>query len=171
MPEEKVSRRKFLQTAAATGIVGFGIGAGVGYGASKLTMPPPGVAKTLTLTETVTAGKPAAGVPKEPLKVGVISWFTGPSTMVGEAVLGGAQFAADVINAGGGVLGRKIEVVKRDAGSTDVTVEAYRRFVMEDKVDLVVGRYRRFKCKCHNVARGAAEGPLVLAVLNNRGNG
>ncbi|MGQ9544120.1 MAG: ABC transporter substrate-binding protein, partial [Candidatus Bathyarchaeia archaeon] len=56
-----------------------------------------------------------------------------------EACLGGAQFAADVINKGGGILGRKIEVLKRDAGTPEVTVDAVRRFVLEDKVDLMAG--------------------------------
>ena len=141
--EKKISRRSFAKTAAA-GIVGFGIGAGVGYGASQMMAPPsaPGATTTVTTTRTVTAGAPGktpAAVPSDPIKLGVISWFTGAATMVGEACLNAANFAADVINAGGGILGRKIEVHKRDAGAPDVTVEAYRRFVMEDEVDLVVG--------------------------------
>jgi len=134
----KSSRRDFVKTAAA-GIVGFGVGAGVGYGASQMMGPAPGVAPAATVTQTVGAGKTPKGVPTTPIKMGIVSWFSGPATMVGEAVLGGAQFAADVINAGGGILGRKIEVKKRDAGTPDVTVEAVRRFVMEDKVDLMAG--------------------------------
>jgi len=134
---EKASRRDFVKTAAA-GIVGFGLGAGVGYGASQMMAPPPGVARTVTVTQTA-AAKPPKGVPKEPIKIGIASWFTGPSTMVGEACLGGAQFAADEINKAGGILGRKIEVLKRDIGTPDVTVEAVRRYVLEDKVDLMAG--------------------------------
>jgi len=133
---EKSSRRDFVKTAAA-GIVGFGLGAGVGYGASRIAAPPPEL--TPTGTETLGPGKTPKGVPKEPIKLGIVSWFTGPSTMVGEACLGGAQFAADVVNQAGGILGRKIEVLKRDAGTPDVTVDAVRRFVLEDRVDLMAG--------------------------------
>jgi branched-chain amino acid transport system substrate-binding protein len=143
MSENKISRRSFAKTAAA-GIIGFGVGAGVGYGASQMMAPPgaPGATTTVTSTKTVTAGAPGktpAAVPTDPIKLGVISWFTGAATMVGEAELNAANFAADTINAGGGILGRKIEVHKRDAGAPDVTVEAYRRMVMEDEIDLVIG--------------------------------
>ncbi|MBS7625872.1 ABC transporter substrate-binding protein [Candidatus Bathyarchaeota archaeon] len=132
----KTSRRDFVKTAAA-GIVGFGVGAGVGYGASQMMAPPTGVAPTVT--KTVELGKTPRGVPKEPIKIGIVSWFTGPSTMVGEACYGGARFAADEINKAGGILGRKIEVLKRDCGTPEVTVDAVRRFVLEDKVDLMGG--------------------------------
>ncbi|MEM3380739.1 MAG: ABC transporter substrate-binding protein, partial [Candidatus Bathyarchaeia archaeon] len=52
---------------------------------------------------------------------------------------GAARFAADEINKAGGILGRKIEVLKRDCGTPEVTVDAVRRFVLEDKVDLMGG--------------------------------
>jgi branched-chain amino acid transport system substrate-binding protein len=128
--EQKISRRSFLQTAAA-GVVGLGVGAGIGYGVSRMAAPPPELVTEPT--------KPVKDVPKDPIKLGIISWFTGPAAMVGEAVHNAAEMTTDVINTGGGILGREIEILKRDAGPTDVTVEAYRRYVLEDEVDLVVG--------------------------------
>jgi branched-chain amino acid transport system substrate-binding protein len=138
LSEEKVSRRGFAKTAAA-GIAGLAIGAGIGYGASTMIAPPTEVAKTLTLKETVTAGKPARGVPKEPLKLAFIGFFTGAAAALGEHTYDMVNMTADIINQGGGILGRKIETQRRDAGTTDVTVEALRRAVLEDECEIIVG--------------------------------
>jgi branched-chain amino acid transport system substrate-binding protein len=123
----ETSRREWLRYVGV-GILGASIGASVTYGTS-----PERYVESPESIETTRA------VPSEPLKLGVVSWFTGPSAMVGEACYNAAVMTAEVINEGGGVLGRKIEVIKTDAGAADVTVEAVRRFVLEDNVDLMAG--------------------------------
>ena len=48
------------------------------------------------------------------LKIGVIGPFTGPSADFGVPMLNGILQAVDEINAVGGYLGRKLEVVRKD---------------------------------------------------------
>lgn len=48
------------------------------------------------------------------LKIGVIGPFTGPSADFGVPMLNGIQLAVDEINAVGGYLGRKLEIVRKD---------------------------------------------------------
>src|SRR6476619_3498769 len=48
------------------------------------------------------------------VKIGVIGPFTGASADFGVPMLNGIQMAVDEINAVGGYLGRKIEIVRRD---------------------------------------------------------
>jgi branched-chain amino acid transport system substrate-binding protein len=121
------SRRDWLRYAGA-GILGAAIGASATYGTSPERY-----------AERPTGPRTKGVVPTAPIKLGIVSWFSGPSAMVGEACYNSAIMAADAINAGGGILGRRLEVIKRDAGAPDVTVEAVRRFVLEDKVDLMAG--------------------------------
>jgi branched-chain amino acid transport system substrate-binding protein len=49
-----------------------------------------------------------------PLKLGVIGPFSGPSADFGRPMLHGVQLAVDEINAVGGYLGRRIELVIKD---------------------------------------------------------
>ncbi len=78
------------------------------------------------------------------LKIGVISCLSGPAVGWGNAVLHGAQMAADVVNAKGGltVNGKKyrVKIVAYDdlyTGQGGVT--AANRLIFEDKVKFIVG--------------------------------
>src|SRR5262245_43494808 len=53
------------------------------------------------------------------IKIGVYSPFTGGSSPMGLSMRDGARIAAEEINAAGGVLGRKIELVERDDQATN----------------------------------------------------
>jgi ABC-type branched-subunit amino acid transport system substrate-binding protein len=59
------------------------------------------------------AAAPAA-LAQETIKIGVPVPLTGGYSMAGKDILNGAQLAADDINAKGGVLGKKIEIVPQD---------------------------------------------------------
>jgi branched-chain amino acid transport system substrate-binding protein len=50
----------------------------------------------------------------DPIRVGVTGPFTGGSSPMGLSMREGIRIAADQINAGGGILGRQIELVERD---------------------------------------------------------
>lgn len=63
------------------------------------------------------AGGGAAGGP--PIKIGVYGPFTGGSSPMGLSMRDGVRLAADEINARGGVLGRKLELVERDDQATN----------------------------------------------------
>jgi branched-chain amino acid transport system substrate-binding protein len=72
---------------------------------------------------------------QEPIKLGVVGPHTGPAANDGLSTLVGAQVAAQEINAGGGVLGRKIEIVAADTrGVPAESVSAYKKVVIQDKV-------------------------------------
>jgi len=51
----------------------------------------------------------------EPIKIGFPIPLSGPTAVYGEPVLKGAELAVSEINAKGGVLGRKLELLSRDS--------------------------------------------------------
>ena len=55
-----------------------------------------------------------AAVAQEPIKIGVTQPLTGAFAASGNYVAQGAKIAEDAINAQGGVLGRKIQLVIED---------------------------------------------------------
>jgi len=55
-----------------------------------------------------------AALAADPIKVGVSGPFTGGSSPMGVSMRDGVRLAVDEINAGGGVLGRPIQLVERD---------------------------------------------------------
>ncbi len=75
---------------------------------------------TLTLsTSSLVNAQTLASV--QPVRIGMIGPFTGPSSDFGVPMLRGAQLAVDEINAVGGYLGRPLElVIKDDEGKPDV---------------------------------------------------
>src|SRR5260370_37089506 len=82
---------------------------------------------------------PAHAQSGEPIKIGVIAEV---QSIAGAATPGGAQIAADEINAKGGILGRKIEIVTYDNKSSSAdSVRAFQRAVSEDKVAAVIASY------------------------------
>ena len=82
---------------------------------------------------------PANAQSNEPIKIGVIAEV---QSIAGASTPGGAQIAADEINARGGVLGRKIEIVTYDNKSSSAdSVRAFQRAVSEDKVSAVIASY------------------------------
>ena len=73
------------------------------------------------------------------LKIGVIGPFTGGSADFGTPMRNGIQQAVDEINAVGGYLGRKLElVIKDDQGNPDVGLKASQELVAE-KVAATIG--------------------------------
>jgi branched-chain amino acid transport system substrate-binding protein len=82
---------------------------------------------------------PAFAQSGDPIKIGVIAEV---QSIAGAATPGGAQIAADEINAKGGILGRKIEIVTYDNKSSSAdSVRAFQRAVSEDKVSAVIASY------------------------------
>ena len=86
---------------------------------------------------------PSAAPPAAPaantLKIGVIGPFTGGSADFGLPMLNGIEQAVDEINAVGGYLGRKLEIVRKDdQASPDVGVRLSQELVAE-KVVATIG--------------------------------
>src|SRR6201985_195798 len=110
-----------------------------------------------------------------PIKIGVIAEV---QSIAGAATPGGAQIAADEINAKGGVLGRKIEIVSYDNKSSSAdSVRAFQRAVSEDKVSAVIASYISevvlalepwaARLKMPLITPGAAANEITKAVHND----
>jgi len=93
------------------------------------------VAGSLLVASSTTARAQANG----PIKIGVIAEV---QSIAGAATPGGAEIAAEEINAKGGVNGRKIQIVTYDNKSSSAdSVRAFQRAVSEDKVSAVIASY------------------------------
>ncbi len=73
-----------------------------------------------------------------PVKIGLLATLEGPFAAGGADGMRGAELA--VQQRGGVVAGRKIEIIKASSNATpDVAVNAVRKLVEQDKVDIMVG--------------------------------
>lgn len=94
------------------------------------------VAAAVTLSMTVAAGAQAA----EPIKVGLVAALSGQSAKSGEALTRGLSMAINEVNAKGGVLGRPLELVRRDDESNPSKgMLAARELVQREKVTVLFG--------------------------------
>jgi branched-chain amino acid transport system substrate-binding protein len=74
----------------------------------------------------------------QPVKIGLLATLEGPFAAGGADGMRGAELA--VIQRGGQVAGRKIEIIKASSDAKpDVAVNATRKLVEQDKVDIMVG--------------------------------
>src|SRR3954451_18801561 len=121
---------------------------------------------------------PAYAQLNDPIKIGVIAEV---QSIAGAATPGGAQIAADEINAKGGILGRKIEIVTYDNKSSSAdSVRAFQRAVSEDKVSAVIASYISevvlalepwaARLKMPLITPGAASNEITKAIHNDYEN-
>ncbi len=81
---------------------------------------------------------PAAA--QETIKIGLVTALSGQSARAGEAITRGLTVAIDELNAKGGVLGRKFELVRRDDEATPAKgVIAARELIFKEKVAVLFG--------------------------------
>src|SRR5258708_23191558 len=81
----------------------------------------------------------AAGA-EEPIKVGLVAALSGGSAKSGEGITRGLSVAIDEINASGGLLGRKLELVRRDDESNPAKGQiAARELIDQEKVAAIFG--------------------------------
>jgi branched-chain amino acid transport system substrate-binding protein len=74
------------------------------------------------------------------IKIGLVTALSGQSARAGEAITRGLAVAIDEINAKGGVLGRKLELVRRDDEATPAKgVIAARELLFREKVAVLFG--------------------------------
>ncbi|HUQ76996.1 MAG TPA: ABC transporter substrate-binding protein [Burkholderiales bacterium] len=94
--------------------------------------------KRLFIILALAAALPAQA--QEPIKIGLITALSGQSARAGEAITRGVQVAIDEINAKGGLLKRKVELVRRDDEATPAKgVIAARELVFKEKVAVLFG--------------------------------
>jgi branched-chain amino acid transport system substrate-binding protein len=77
---------------------------------------------------------------QEPIKIGLVTALSGQSARAGEAITRGLTIAIEELNASGGVLGRKFELVRRDDEATPAKgVIAARELIFKEKVAVLFG--------------------------------
>src|SRR5207245_9420293 len=90
----------------------------------------------LLITLARAAALPAAA--QEPIKIGLVTALSGQSARAGEAITRGLQVAIHEINAKGGILKRKLELVRRDDEATPAKgVIAARELIFKEKVTVL----------------------------------
>jgi branched-chain amino acid transport system substrate-binding protein len=77
---------------------------------------------------------------QQTIKIGLVTALSGQSARAGEAITRGLAVAIDEINAKGGLLGRKLELVRRDDESIPAKgVIAARELYFKEKVAVLIG--------------------------------
>jgi len=93
----------------------------------------------LAITAAVAFWPLSAGA-ADTIKIGFPIPLSGPTAVYGKPVLAGAEMAVQEINAKGGVLGRKLELLSRDSkASADEAVRLAREMIIKDSVDFLAG--------------------------------
>ena len=101
-----------------------------------------GIGAALLAAGLSSAPAPAFAQSGEAIKIGFSLALTGPLAPNGKQALLGAQIWQEEINAKGGLLGRKVELVNYDDQSKPENVPGiYTKLLDVDKVDIVMGPY------------------------------
>ncbi|CAM4385742.1 ABC transporter substrate-binding protein [Bordetella muralis] len=84
----------------------------------------------------------APAMAQETIKIGVSQPLTGPVAAAGTYVANGARLAAEQLNAQGGVLGKKIELIVEDNKSNPrEAVNTAEKLILRDKVPVMIGAW------------------------------
>jgi len=115
----ELSRRRFLQLAAATGgALAFGDVIG----------------EVLNLSQRASAA--------EPIKVGILDPLSSPYKTSSIHDVHGANVAVDLFNKIGGVLGRPVAILEADdASNVQTALKAAAKFIKDDRVDFLMGTF------------------------------
>ncbi|MBX9840781.1 MAG: ABC transporter substrate-binding protein [Xanthobacteraceae bacterium] len=98
------------------------------------------VSRRLLLAAAAATAVSVPALAQDALKLGLVAAMSGQSAKSGEAIVRGLSVAIDEINAKGGVLGRKVELVVRDDESNPAKgVVAARELVQREKVAALFG--------------------------------
>jgi branched-chain amino acid transport system substrate-binding protein len=111
------------------------------------------ILRILTMVLALALAVPMTASAQKPIKVGMPIPLSGPPALFGDPASKGAQMYVDELNAKGGVLGRKIELIVRDSkADANEAVRVAREMILKDNVDFLVGTLT------------SAEGPAVSVV-------
>jgi branched-chain amino acid transport system substrate-binding protein len=75
------------------------------------------------------------------IKLGAVNPSSGALALYGDEVTRGYELVADWINSKGGVLGKKVVIVRGNASSPQEGIAAVEQFVSRDNVDVLIGTY------------------------------
>jgi branched-chain amino acid transport system substrate-binding protein len=111
------------------------------------------ILRVLTMLLALALAVPMTASAQKAIKVGMPIPLSGPPALFGDPASKGAQMYVDELNAKGGVLGRKIELIVRDSkADANEAVRVAREMILKDNVDFLVGTLT------------SAEGPAVSVV-------
>src|SRR3984893_15900595 len=111
------------------------------------------ILRILTVVLALALAVPMTASAQKPIKVGMPIPLSGPPALFGDPASKGAQMYVDEVNAKGGVLGRKVELIIRDSkADANEAVRVAREMILKDNVDFLVGTLT------------SAEGPAVSVV-------
>ncbi|HYL87628.1 MAG TPA: ABC transporter substrate-binding protein [Burkholderiales bacterium] len=83
---------------------------------------------------------PPAAFAQEPIRIGAFLSVTGPAAFLGDPEQKTLELYVEKINASGGVLGRKLQLVAYDSAGDAEKARGYvKRLIEQDKVDVLVG--------------------------------
>ena len=95
----------------------------------------PQISRRLLLAAAAATALAVPATAQDNVKLGLVAAMSGQSAKSGEAIVRGLSIAIDEINAKGGVLGKKVELVVRDDESNPAKgVVAARELVQREKV-------------------------------------
>ena len=96
--------------------------------------------RTLIALAAAAAAARALALAGEPIRIGSFLAVTGPASFLGDPELKTLEMLVDRVNAEGGVLGRKLQLVSYDsAGDAEKARTFVKRLIEQDKVDVIVG--------------------------------
>ena len=78
---------------------------------------------------------------QQTIKIGALNPYSGPLALYGTEVTRGYELATDKINAAGGLLGKKIELIRGDVTNAQQGIATVEQLVSRDKVDSFIGTY------------------------------
>jgi branched-chain amino acid transport system substrate-binding protein len=88
----------------------------------------------------VILGLISGGAAQSTIKIGLVQPLTGAFAAAGTDVVNGAKIAADEINAAGGVLGRRLELIVEDTKSNPTEATSVtEKLIVRDKVPVLMG--------------------------------
>jgi branched-chain amino acid transport system substrate-binding protein len=87
-------------------------------------------------------GGQEGGDSDEPIKIGTSLPLTGEFSQPGQAAKEGYEVWQEMVNEGGGLLGREVElIVKDDASNQNTVVADFNALISQDRVDLLLGTF------------------------------
>ncbi len=82
----------------------------------------------------------SSALAQEPIRIGAFLSSTGPAAFLGDPELKTLELYVDKLNAEGGVIGRKLQLVAYDStGDAEKARTFVKRLIEQDKVDIIVG--------------------------------
>ncbi len=164
---KKPFRRPPLILGAAVALSLFAASCGSDSSSSKDTAAPSTAAGTATSTATAGSATPSGDtcVDGDTVELGLLNSTSGVMAISEQTVRDSLLLAVDEINAGGGILGKKIDVIEED-GQSEPTIfaEKINKLLTEDKVAAVFGGWTSASRKAMLPVVEGAKGLLFYPV-------